>query len=346
MDAVVRRGSSLAEDMRSQKITYLLSLTLIMLAAGCTQPSGNTATPLPLRPSQSASNSAPTLMLTPAPADTPTPPPTPTSVPTLTTDDARARLLDLLANNGGCHLPCLWGITPGMSTYQEAQTILAPLSGISDLTGFRADGGSIAPLYTEGDMTLITNAGFLSKSEIVSHIAFQTRELKNITVPNGKPGFADIFDSASFGKRVSYYMLPHVLSEQGVPAAVVISTYRSLAAPGGGTIFGGFDIFLLYPDQGLLVHYTTQMQLVGANVRGCPANAHMELELYPSGKGNSFSELLASTQWAGLWPVPDNLYYKPIEKATSMSLEQFYQTFRQTTNECLETPASLWPAPG
>jgi len=52
------------------------------------------------------------------------------------------------------------------------------------------------------------------------------------------------------------------------------------------------------------------------------------------------------TPWANMWPVPINdLYYKPIEKATSMTLKQFYDTFRQPTDKCIETPAKLWPTP-
>jgi hypothetical protein len=85
--------------------------------------------------------------------------------------------------------------------------------------------------------------------------------------------------------------------------------------------------------------------LVGKNVRGCMANAHVELELYPSGKRDSFAEYLAPTKWVGMWPVPNNLYWKPIENATTMTLDQFYETFRQPTEKCIETPANLWIMP-
>ncbi|MDH5507610.1 MAG: hypothetical protein OEZ02_10350, partial [Anaerolineae bacterium] len=37
-------------------------------------------------------------------------------------------ILDLLENNGGCRLPCFWGITPGETTWSEAYALLAPLS--------------------------------------------------------------------------------------------------------------------------------------------------------------------------------------------------------------------------
>jgi hypothetical protein len=252
-------------------------------------------------------------------------------------------LLELLENNGGCHLPCLWGITPEKSTYPEARAILEPLSSISSLTGFRADGGSISPTYAEGDLFLDTDVSFLSEEQIVNRVTFRAREMRNVTSPSGEAGFAGVFDSASFGERVGYFLLPHILSEQGMPEAVLISTD---GGPERGRDVPGFYVLLFYPDQGLLVSYTTYRELAGANVRGCLSSAHVELELAPPGHGDSFSEYLSQTQWANLWPVPaDSPHWKPIEKATSMSLDEFYETFRQATDQCIETPASIWPVP-
>jgi hypothetical protein len=78
----------------------------------------------------------PTFTLTPSPTYTPIPSATPTLIPTLSVKDAQIKLLGLLATNGGCRLPCLWGITPGKSNYQEAQNVLKPLSGVAETTYF------------------------------------------------------------------------------------------------------------------------------------------------------------------------------------------------------------------
>jgi len=64
------------------------------------------------------------------------------------------------------------------------------------------------------------------------------------------------------------------------------------------------------------------------------------MELYPPGNGDSFFELLEQTDWS----VKMN-HYKPLEEVTSMSLEEFYRIFREPTNQCIETPANLWPIP-
>jgi hypothetical protein len=227
-------------------------------------------------------------------------------------------------------LPCFWGITPGKSTHQDAQKILEQFTSISNLTGFRIDGGSVAPMYEEGDTTLVANAGFLSNEAVVNHIAFFAGEQKAVNTTNGA-GFEPVFDSQTFGERLSYYMLPHLLADQGIPTSVMM-------APHGGE--AGFGILLLFPEKGILINYTAQMYSEGLKISGCPANAHIQMELYPSGTSESFYEALKLTDWSTRLN-----YYKPLEEVTSLSIEEFYQTFKEPTDGCVETSAEFWPTP-
>lgn len=328
--------------MKAQKIFFLSSLILVIaFIVSCIQATGSP---------QILSSPTPIMLVdtvTPIPTLTPSPTDTPTAIPTLSVEFARTRLLDLLANNSNCRLPCLWGIAPGSSTYQDARGILAPLASlasVSDPTSIRLSSspGGIDLTYIEDDTEIDTNLRFLYGDDgIISRIAFHMRELKRVVAPDGGWMFQDIFDSKTFGERVRPYMLPQVLAEQGIPTAVLLQTHGAQVKFGGG-----FEILLFYPERGLFIHYETQMKIVGDKVRGCFANAHVELELYPSGHPDAYSEFLDQTQWGGLWPAPiDNIFWKPIEKATSMSLKQFYETFRQPTDKCIETPINLWPIP-
>lgn len=65
---------------------------------------------------------------TPIYALTPTFVPTLTPRPTLSSQDAQVAVLKLISNNGGCNLPCWWGLTPGKTTWQEARNFLEILS--------------------------------------------------------------------------------------------------------------------------------------------------------------------------------------------------------------------------
>jgi hypothetical protein len=45
----------------------------------------------------------------------------------------------------------------------------------------------------------------------------------------------------------------------------------------------------------------------------------------------------------GSSPIGGMSGFRPLEEATGMSVEQFYQSFVQpNNNRCLETPADLW----
>ena len=317
--------------MKIQRIVIWLNLILFMaFISSCAQSTETLST----------SSLTMTSGVTPAPSFTslptmsPTQTLTPTIIPTLPMEEARTRLLDLLANNGGCHLPCLWGITPGRSSFQEAQVILAPLGSLSDFTSLFPSPGEISPSYTEENFVLYTRVAYLyPENGIVNSISFNAEAHELVK----EGGYENVFDSKFFGEKVSAYSLLHVLSEQGVPSSVMIATSGGPLTRGGT---GGFDILLLYPDQGTLVNYTTQMHLTGTNVRGCPPNAHVEMELYPPGQSDSFFESLKKTDWA----VKLN-YYKPLEETTSISVQEFYETFRVPTDKCIETPANLWPTP-
>ena len=312
-------------------ILRLRLVVFIVLVSGCMQSTESVTTPV--LPTLVATKESPTL--TPIVAETISP--SPTIVPTLPINEARKRLLVLLTDNGGCRLPCLWGITPGKSTYQEAQATFVPLSVLSVLTSFIPEGGAIFPIYPHGDLTLNINAGFSvnasSDNQIVSRVGFQARELKKVDNMS-----TDVFDSPFFVEQLGYYMLPNILTQYGEPTTVMLSTMAKLPSSG---VPGGFKILLLYPDQGILVNYTMQMQIVGESIMGCPSNSHIEFELYPPGHADSFFDLLEPSGWTQIIQKT----YKPIEEATSMSQEDFYRIFSQQTNECILTPASLWPAP-
>lgn len=320
----------------------------VMVVAGCAQSEKNATSPSTATPTIFASNIPAAKTITPtstlSATDTPTPINTPSALSTLSVEAAINRLLDLLANNGDCHLPCLWGITPGKSTFQEAQAILSPLSSIrndySAKTKFSLDGGSVNPIYAEGDLMLSIKARYISHSQTINHLLFYAREYQLAKAPNGELGLFSVFDSETFGKRLDYYSLSHVLSEQGIPDAVMISTLGEPTYEGGG----GFEIVLLYPEKGIWVKYTTQRYYSSdtGTIKGCPANAHIEMELFPSGKADSF---FTSLKQNPDWVAQQKNWFQPLEKTTNMTLEQFYETFRHPTDNCIETPVNLWPIP-
>lgn len=344
--------------MKTQKVSQWFSLLFfVIVVAGCSPSIESIATPSLVIPTLSLSNASPTATLTPTltpiATTTSTPLSTLTAIPTLSVEDARKRLLELLATNGGCELPCLWGITPGKSDNQEARNILLPLSSIAppetiyfETTPLRdVLGGTITPLYVDGDLSLNVRIGYLYGDDgIVSSIGFRALEekvVKDPRDPSGKSWISKtpIYGLPTFVKRVEYYSLFHLLTEQGVPTSVMIAS-SGLSINRDRSISTYLAVF--YPDQGIWAQYTTLVNEneVGSSIISCPVNAHIEMNLYPPGNPDSFYVLLEQTDWG----ITKNSY-KPLEEATSMSIKEFYEIFRNSPDRCIETPVNIWPTP-
>jgi len=249
----------------------LVSVSLTILVAGCS--SGRFVTELP-----DVQKTPP--VLTPSPVG----PNTPAPIATLPADRARIQLLALLTNNGDCRLPCLWGITPGRSTAQEAEAILAPLANLADHAKFTPVSGTISLVDVQDDLIIDTTVSFLADPQTasVSVVAFYAQALRRLS-----EGFELVLDSALFRERTAYYSLSSILTEHGPPESVWIST---AARPSSRySVPGGFEVLLLYPDQGLQIEYEAQLEVVGDNVRGCPGEAAVEMHLHPAGERSAFT---------------------------------------------------------
>lgn len=291
--------------------------------------------------------STPTLTLLPSATQTLTRTPTKTIplIPMLPVADAGRMLLELLTDNGGCRLPCLWNIYPNESIFNEAVSILSPLTSISDSSSFDFNTesnqriGSITPIYNDGSyyIDILFLVITYPNSDNVESISFDATPFVYKPDPTNPGTFyeAPIFNSVLFGQRLKLFMLPNILSSYGRPSSVLLLTY----APGGYP-YGQIDMILFYPYQGILVHYMTVTRISGNNILGCMSTSFVELTLYPSGDPAYFTEQTSIELKTGFAEYDK---YKPLEEVTSMSLDDFYHAFRTRTDKCIETPISAWP---
>lgn len=111
-------------------------------------------------------------------------------------------------------------------------------------------------------------------------------------------------------------MLPRILSDYGVPEAVLLYT---MGAPLTRGETGGFEIVILYPSKGIFIHYETQMIISGKTVQGCPQSPLVWMELFPPGETDDFFVELEKTKWQYL-----KNGFKPLKEVTSISVEEFY----------------------
>jgi hypothetical protein len=106
-----------------------------------------------------------------------------------------------------------------------------------------------------------------------------------------------------------------------------------------------FDLLLDYSKLGFLIGYSMPQEMKGENYVGCPAQANVYLWLWSPEQELPLKDIL-SKSFVGDIDASTILYFKPVEKATKMTLVEFYNTFKNADNQlCLTTPSTIWPSP-
>jgi hypothetical protein len=319
------------------KIKFAILTIVILVLNGCTSTiTGNHLIPTPtLTKGIFIPSTSPSPYLLPSPS----PSPTFKSIPILGQEDAHQYILGLTRTNASCILPCLWGITPGISTTIDARNVLLPLSGIAEYPDLALNGtGESEFRYPVSEDELMFRIMYFTKSDslTINALIFSTKAILNNPKPTEKLNF---YESNLYQKLVSRYTLNDILSTYGIPSEVIVLVKIYDFEPNTPSIF---DLRILYPEKGIFAQYYSILEQKGDNYLGCPSKADISLYLIPSGNGNSYQQILPSisSEWIQ-YKSPDD-YKSNLADVTHMSIENFYQTFKSPTNSCLESPISKW----
>ena len=235
--------------------------------------------------------------------------------PTLTTDESKRLVRDLLENNAGCRLPCWWGIIPGKTTWVKAREILENVSlfigGEASSKDFYASVSAYLPYPY--DFAPYMEQLYGVKNGVVNYIRVYNFDL----APN--------------------YRLSNVLETYGQPTEIWMRTYSEDQID-----IQPFLIDLFYQNSGILIEYSTGDPLAELNgkLQNCQI-IKMDspfIHLWsPEAQALSFQEAKKFIDTMSL-PEP-----KPLLEATGMDVKTFYETFKNSeTNVCLETPKDIW----
>jgi hypothetical protein len=195
--------------------TWKFILFVAFLLAGCSPIQSPRLTEAQITPSKPVSapthQAPPTVLLSPTVLISPTPTlaPTPTPVPALPVDQAEAKVIELLRDNGNCHLPCFWGFTPGHSSKLEAWSFQHSFYNIEP------DGNGMI-ISRDGLFlkTGLTISGMMENqdSQTIRHIGVYMMAYTDETRPEGF-----VHGSPYFSEYFQYYTLPYLLSTYGPP---------------------------------------------------------------------------------------------------------------------------------
>jgi len=208
-----------------------------------------------------------------------------------------------------CHLPCWWGTTPGVDTWEGVHRLFGPMA-------LMIYEGSVS--YAE---MLFPVKKSVNKNKYLSTKYFiQDGIIESMEVDTG---------------NIANYRFYKFLENNGQPGEVWIRAYKE---PYRG--FLPFAVALFYPDRGFIAEYETQGQIVGERVKGCiyrESRAVMGL-WSPAIAKYTFYE--AAKEFS---LDPDGWEYLPLEEASGMDIETFYNQFKKPNNTwCIETPKELW----
>lgn len=240
----------------------------------------------------------------------------PTPTPTLSIVEKEEITSGLYETNSNCEFPCWWGIVPGVTSWQTAKFFLGTLSTeISTGTESETDREFVVQVY-------------LPVTEELSEI----KELEQSYYVND--GIVEIIQPET-PNEMSLTIISDVLRTYGQPSEVWIDTY--------GYSLGEIDPFrvvLFYPEKGILLRYFDDADFQNDQVVGCFAGYRGAIVLWAPELEFTFAEALNGTRALGTY---GEQYYKPLEDASEMDVETFYQTYLDPDAEtCIETPAELW----
>ncbi len=257
--------------------------------------------------------------------------PTQTPFPTLSSEEAKTILFELLQDNGGCRLPCLLGYSPMTSTRQDIQNFFNQfrVKDTSDISISRTgaiDGTSIG-FYIRFDKNYL-NLGVSTYEDSGQVEAF------------GMGSFLQPKFDISYVETMKYYMLPQILANYGEPSQVLVLTFRNDRQRPDVTSFP-FYLLLIYQDQGFYIQYEMDRVNTGINFKGCPSESFVSLVTWAPEDHAAYEKMMEATILGNYLSG-----YKSISEATDMTKEEFYQVFlSNNVMNCIVTPIETWPNP-
>jgi hypothetical protein len=289
------------------------------------------------------------MIITPPPHQGPTLSPSVTSesldtstpVPALPTEDAYRAVADLLQQNPDCRLPCWWGLTPGQSTPATAYETLLPFRNIAYDVNLFPIGGSISLAYPLDAVSADIRIDYQpdpakSTIRLISVDTQAWREGASLEELHVETQYHELFRDYSIQSLLQEYGPPEQVLVRGdiVDISYTPSSANDLSPE-------TLEITLLYPEQGIFARYNMLAERAGERIRGCPNEAFVELWLLSPDEQESYDQTLSSLDmtWEGNWP-----YSKPIQGGTQMTLDEFYEVFKEPTDQCVETPINIWPS--
>lgn len=239
-----------------------------------------------------------------------------TPLPTFSRSEAKQKIYNLVRDNDGCYLPCWWGITPGITSWNDAFQYLQSLTvKISD--------PKTESIYENG------NKKYISEMRFGYRFSESLGGWGDIVTENQKITFIRINPDVTQHK----FLLHQILNDNGKPDNIYIQTdpYTLDNIP-------PFVLVLLYSNDHFMVEYNFDSKIISGSVYGCPRGIAPWVYIWSSDQTVSEKEI-------ELWALGVDPYFKlrPINTVSDLTINTFYETFLdQNQLNCIQTPIDIW----
>jgi len=246
--------------------------------------------------------------------------PTLTLIPTLSPAKMDQKVEELIETNGGCNLPCWWGITPGETTWGEAKNFFLQYN---------------PEILSTRPSRIIINEQIRTNT-IYSLILYSSKYPNENGVVVNVLDEMDIVTIHSLGEAEdNKYTLRNLLSAYGKPSEVFIATYANLPSD-----ILTFYLVLYYPTQHFAASYDLLATRQGDAIVGCPEEKHPILWMWAPEEDERVNVERLQEWVVG---VESGNNFLKLDEATNLNIETFYALFKEINCSCIKTPAHLWP---
>lgn len=270
---------------------------------------------------------------------------TPMPQPTLAPEEAKTNILQLLKENGGCRLPCVWGVDPAISTLSSVirftdQFGRSSKPGEYDISTF----GDVTAIFWKGNLRAYTNFGPSARKGNLAYLSLYA-EFTQEQREGGNLKIRPVYGNPFFTQLIGNFLLPKILSDYGEPSQVMIMPfYDDPDAP--NDVNSLFSLVLVYQKQGFLIEYLLLKEKGPEDYLGCPSKAaYLSLITWDPQNQPALEDIVLGN--SGLGINSDNFsQFKSLEEATTLTKDSFLHTFsNENSHSCLETPQELWGIP-
>ncbi len=245
-----------------------------------------------------------------------------TSMPTMSIQESEQEVERLLESNGGCLLPCIWGLVAGETNYKSAISFF-------DQLGWR--GSEVHGYYETGkdlnNNSLVININFYVQDDIIQKISFA-------------------LGAKDFLSEVKGLSFTNVINVLGKPSDILVNigTNPGVMEPEETS----FDILLYYQGENSLFEYTGTTVRYGEIYRVCPSEPNKASSAVDPRSGNVSvyvggpDQVLSPQELVRpFWILPE--YYIPVEKAFGLDVNNFYDMASLKGGDiCFSSMLSAW----